>query len=465
MNIYDRAFSALSKIAESLSEDNSEEQRLEMIAGILEHQMDMQRATILLLSACGEGLLFEGDTHSDNDPAVKAEQVEYRKGEGIIGRVLETGRSRVVPLIAQEPEFLGRIHARPAHDLSRLGFICVPIKLGRETVGALAADIPLTDGRCLYEDEKFLRVVSGIISHDVHLRRKSALTNQALKRENQRLLSQYGIYQPDNMVGASDKMRDVFSRISQVAGTTATVLIRGESGTGKELVASAIHYGSARAQMPFVKVNCAALSEHLLESELFGHRRGAFTGALESRQGRLAEAQGGTLFLDEIGDFSPAIQVKLLRILQEKEYSVVGDNEVRKADVRFICATNRDLEKAVADGTFRQDLYYRINVFPVFLPPLRERREDILPLANHFVEKYAVLMKKEVLRISTTAIDMMMCYDWPGNVRELENCVQHGILVCRGTALQGGDLPPTLAMPERASAPAAGMLKKQTDQM
>lgn len=460
----DAAFTALEKIAAFLSASPNEEDHLSGLGDILEEETGMLRVTLLLLSACGEGFVLES---TPLEGAEEANRIEYRKGEGIIGRVLETGRSKVVPLIAQEPAFLGRIHARPAEEVRNCGFICVPVKFGNETVGALAADIPLSDDRCLFDDEKFLRVVAGIISHDVRLRRQSALMNQALKRENQRLQSQYGVYQPENMIGCSDKMRDVFSRIAQVADTDATVLIRGESGTGKELVASAIHYGGGgkKSDRPFVRVNCAALSEHLLESELFGHRRGAFTGALESRQGRVAEAEGGTLFLDEIGDFSPAIQVKLLRLLQEKEYSVVGDNAVRKANVRFICATNRDLEKAVEDKSFRLDLYYRINVFPVFLPPLRERKEDILPLANHFVEKYAALMRKEVRRISTTAIDLLMSYDWPGNVRELENCVQHGVLVCRGDAMQGSDLPPTLAMPENAASIPAGAMRRKTEQL
>lgn len=471
MRNVDEAFTALGRIAESLSECLNEEDHLGGIAGILEEELRMRRVTLLLLSACGDGLILDGDAADREVTAGEEKPIEYRKGEGVIGRVLETGKSRIVPRIADEPEFLGRIHNRPEADTRNYGFICVPIKFGNETVGALAADIPLThvgegkDGRCLFDDEKFMRVVAGIISHDVRLRRQSRLMNQALKRENQRLQSQYGMYQPEHMVGFSDKMRGVYAKLAQVAGTDTTVLIRGESGTGKELVASAIHYASTRSGMPFVRVNCAALSEHLLESELFGHRRGAFTGALEARQGRVAEAEGGTLFLDEIGDFSPAIQVKLLRLLQEKEYSVVGDNEVRKARVRFICATNRDLEQAVEDKSFRLDLYYRINVFPLFLPPLRERREDILPLANHFVEKYAALMKKEVRRISTTAIDMMASYDWPGNVRELENCIQHALLVCNASVIQGSDLPPTLALPERQEENAAGTMKNKTEQL
>jgi Nif-specific regulatory protein len=233
-----------------------------------------------------------------------------------------------------------------------------------------------------------------------------------------------------------------------VAGSATSVLIRGESGTGKELVASAIHFDSQRAAKPLIKVNCAALSEGLLESELFGHERGAFTGALTARIGRVEEAEGGTLFLDEIGEFSASIQVKLLRLLQEREYEKVGSNKTRKANVRIITATNRDLEKAVADGVFRQDLYYRVNVFPIHLPPLRDRKSDILQLTNHFVKKHAELAGKEVRRISTPAINMLTAYHWPGNVRELENCIEYSLLLCRDGVIHGHDLPLTLQMPE-----------------
>ncbi|MBD3166084.1 AAA domain-containing protein, partial [bacterium] len=241
----------------------------------------------------------------------------------------------------------------------------------------------------------------------------------------------------ENIIGNSNEMQAVYQRIHQVARSETTVVIRGESGTGKELVASAIHYSSDRADKPFIKVNCAALSENLLESELFGHEKGAFTGALYQRAGRIEEAEGGTLFLDEIGDFSPAIQVKLLRVLQEREYERVGSNATVKADVRIIAATNRDLEADVEDGRFRQDLYYRINVFPIYIPALRDRREDILQLVDYFAAKYARQMGKDIHRISTEAINMMVAYHWPGNVRELENCIEHAVLLSNDGVVHG----------------------------
>jgi len=239
-------------------------------------------------------------------------------------------------------------------------------------------------------------------------------------------------------------MREVYTSIHQVAGSDTTVLIRGESGTGKELVAHAIHYCSPRARGPFMKVNCAALSENLLESELFGHEKGAFTGAIAARKGRIEEAEGGTLFLDEIGDFSPATQVKLLRVLQERQFERVGSNRAIKANVRILCATNRDLERAVEDGEFRQDLYYRVNVFPIFLPPLRDRKDDILLLADHFVVKYTKEMGRPVRRISPEVSEILLAYHWPGNVRELENCIERAILLTAGDTIEIAHLPPSL---------------------
>jgi Nif-specific regulatory protein len=236
----------------------------------------------------------------------------------------------------------------------------------------------------------------------------------------------------------------VYEQVAQVAGTGTTVLIRGESGTGKELIAHAIHYSSPRAKKPFIKVSAAALPETLIESELFGYEKGAFTGAQARKKGRFEMAEGGTLFLDEIGDLNLSTQVKLLRVLQEREFERLGGTETVKVNVRLIAATNKDLEKAIADGSFREDLYYRLNVFTIFTPPLRERKPDVLLLADHFLEKYAREHSKRIRRISTPAIDMLVAYHWPGNVRELENCIERAVLVCDGHVVHGHHLPPTL---------------------
>ena len=257
-------------------------------------------------------------------------------------------------------------------------------------------------------------------------------------------------YDFSNMVGSSGGMRQVYEQISQVAGTSTNVLIRGESGTGKELIAHAIHYNSPRADKPFVKVSCAALPETLIESELFGYEKGAFTGALSRKLGRFELAEGGTLFLDEIGDLNLTTQIKLLRVIQEREFERLGSTETIKIKVRLIAATNKDLESAISEGTFREDLYYRLNVFTIFVPPLRERKPDIMALTDFFLEKYTKEHSRNIKRIATPAIDMLMSYHWPGNVRELENAVERSVLVCDGNVIHAHHLPPTLQTAEES---------------
>ena len=285
---------------------------------------------------------------------------------------------------------------------------------------------------------------------------------QRLHEENARLRlelrERYGF---SNLVGTSAPMRQVHEHVTQVAKANTTVLLRGESGTGKELLAHAIHYNSARAKRPFVKVSCAALPQDLIESELFGYERGAFTGANGTKKGRFEIANGGTLFLDEIGELSPMTQVKLLRVLQEREFERVGGTESLKVDIRLVAATNKDLEKAIAAGAFREDLYHRLNVFTIFVPPLRERKSDILLLADHFLEKLSREHGKQVRRISTPAIDMLVSYHWPGNVRELANVIERAVVVCDANVVHGHHLPPTLQTAE-ASGTTPTLTLQQT---
>ena len=388
----------------------------------------------------------------------------YRSGEGVVGMVIETAQPVVIPRVSEEPRFQNRIHNRPPKDCDEVSFLCVPIRLEGELIGTLSVDLPAQSPELLPERVRVLEIVASMISYDVRSRQGEAMRRQSLEAENLRLRDALQEqFRPENIIGNSHPMREVYLKIKQVAASDTTVLIRGESGTGKELVASAIHYASPRAKKPFVKVNCAALNENLLESELFGHEKGAFTGALCARSGRLEEAEGGTLFLDEIGDFSPAIQVKLLRVLQEREYQRVGSNRTLKADVRIIAATNQDLEARLSEGLFRQDLYYRINVFPVSLPPLRDRKDDILLLADHFVAKYAKKMGKDVRRISTPAINMMFAYHWPGNVRELENCIEYAVLLASDGVIHGHNLPPTLQLPAAGESVRQGLLKARVE--
>jgi Nif-specific regulatory protein len=263
-------------------------------------------------------------------------------------------------------------------------------------------------------------------------------------------------------------MREVYQMISQVCRSNATVLIRGESGTGKELAANAIHYNSLRAKQPFIKLNCAALPANLIESELFGHEKGAFTGAIRQKQGKFELAHKGTIFLDEIGSIGLEVQSNLLRVLQEREFERVGGSRTIKTDVRIVAATSKNLEEAVEEGTFRGDLYYRLNVFPIYMPPLRERKTDILLLANYFLERYAKENQKEIRRLSTPTIDMLMQYHWPGNVRELENCIERAVLLCEGNVVHSYHLPPTLqtgeesdTVPTQSLEEAVGNLERE----
>lgn len=452
---------ALRAIAKPLSVNFRQRQLLQEVLAGIERELGLERCTVMLLSPSGGELVFEAAGSASLD---MRERVSYRKGEGVTGRVLATGRAAIVPRIAEEPDFRGRIHRREPEENKAAGFICVPISVGSQVVGTLAADVPYGTRTPMEHVKHLLSIVSCMIAHDVQLRREARLRCEVLEKENLRLREEIeGAERPTNLKGNSHAIHDVYRRIHQVAAADTTVLIRGESGTGKELVASAIHYASKRAKGSFVKVNCAALSESLLESELFGHEKGAFTGAVQPRIGRIEEAQGGTLFLDEIGDFSPSLQVKLLRVLQEREFQRVGSNETILADIRILTATNRDLEAAMVDEQFRPDLYYRINVFAIHMPPLRERKDDIMVLADYFVEKFAKKMGKEIRRISTSAINMMYAYHWPGNVRELENCVEHAVLLSNDKVIHAYDLPPTLQTPDPTDTAASPTLKSRVN--
>jgi Nif-specific regulatory protein len=378
-----------------------------------------------------------------------AQRVRYRVGEGIIGRVVDTGRPVVVPRASQEPLFLNRTGVHKAAASSEdTTFVCVPICAAGVCVGAVGLARPHRIDADMERLLQFLGVVASLLGYAVRIHALQQAERQQLVAENAQLREELRErYDFRNIIGSSRPMQALFAQVTQVARSQTTVLIRGESGCGKELIAHAIHYHSARASKPFVKVNCGALPEGLVESELFGHEAGAFTDARTARKGRFELAHGGTLFLDEVGELSLSTQVKLLRVLQEREFERLGGTQTLRVNVRLIAATNRNLEDAVRERTFREDLYYRLNVFSLFLPPLRDRRPDILLLADHFVEKYAAAHGKDVRRLAT-AIDMLMSYHWPGNVRELENCIERAVLVATGGVIHGHDLPPSLQTAE-----------------
>ena len=423
--------------------------------------MGMLRGTITLLNRETGEILIEA---AHGLSTQQRQRGRYRLGEGVTGQVVQSGRPMLVPHINDDPMFLDRTGARQDVDKRDISFLCVPIKLGVEVVGALSADRLFTEEVDLQEDLRLMGVISAMIAQAVRLRQQALEENQRLMEENTRLQqSLRDRYQPANIIGKSKAMHLVYDLIAQVSTSNTTVLIRGESGTGKELVAHAIHYGSPRAAQPFIKVNCAALPESVIESELFGHEKGAFTGAHARRKGRFELAHGGTIFLDEVGDLSQTTQVKLLRVLQEKEFERVGGAETIKCDVRVIAATNRELEDLIESGTFRTDLYYRLNVFPIHVPPLRERGTDILLLANHFAEKFSTDTGKKIRRISTPAIDMLMSYHWPGNVRELENCLERAVVLSSDEVIHGHHLPPTLQTAEASGTMHHGTLDETMD--
>lgn len=427
------------------------------------NNMGMIRGTLTLLNRAS-GEIFIETAHGLSES--QKERGKYRPGEGVTGKVIASGMPAVVPHISQEPLFLDRTGARKALRKKDISFICVPIKLGSEVIGALSADRLFEEGVSLDEDVRLLSIITSMIAQAVKLRQAAQEEAHRLLEENRRLHSQLKErFRPSNIVGNSKAMRNVYDLIAQVTRSETTVLIRGESGTGKELVAHAIHYNSFREDKPFIKVNCGALPEGVVESELFGHEKGAFTGAVSTRKGRFELAHGGTIFLDEIGDLSPTTQIKLLRVLQEREFERVGGTTTIKTDVRVIAATNRDLETLIEEGKFRQDLYYRLNVFPIHIPPLRGRKTDIPLLADFFVEKYSKTNHKNIRRISTPAIDMLMTYHWPGNVRELENCVERAVLLSSNHVIHGRHLPPTLQTAEASGTTHAGTLDGTLEDM
>jgi Nif-specific regulatory protein len=423
--------------------------------------MAMQRGSVALFQSDAPGVAIEARHGIE---ASKRGSGRYALGDDVMGRLLETGRALVV--LRRNNEVRGWDQPATWELVTRpsIQWACVPIKVGFEVLGALAVDGLFQDDKPLHEDIRLLTIIASMIAQAVRLRQAVVVRQERLAAENQRLKAElYGRFEPDNIVGKDKAMRAIYDIIPQVAPSSTTILLRGESGTGKELVAQAIHFNSPRKDKPLIKVNCAALPETLMESELFGHERGAFTGALNQRKGRFEQAAGGTLFLDEIGDFPPSTQIRLLRVLQEREFERVGGNTTLRVDVRIIAATNRDLEAAMAAGQFRQDLYYRLNVFPIHIPPLRERKTDIPLLTDHFIEKFNRSHRKDVRRVSTPALDMLMAYHWPGNIRELENVIERAVLLSTDGVIHGHLLPPSLQTAEATGTAPLGTLKAQIE--
>ena len=443
---------ALYQISQLIGSALDLDKALSEILGVLHEILRMERATLLLADESGARLRIRASYGLTDEEISRG---VYNMNEGVIGKVFRSSYPFVVPDISEEPLFLNRTGARAHLPKGEIAFIGVPVILLDKTVGVLTVDRLFGNEVSFEEDIRFISVVASLIAQFLNLHQALALKEKDLVDENKSLKAELNKrYSYHKIIGQSKVMQEMFKYIDKVAPSRATALLQGESGTGKELVARAIHLESPRTEKSFIKVNCAALPETLLESELFGHEKGAFTGAIAMKKGRFELADGGTLFLDEIGEMPLSLQAKLLRVLQEQQFERLGGTETLYVDVRVIAATNKNLEEEAARGEFRSDLFYRLNVVPVNLPPLRERREDIPLLLDHFLRESNERNNRKV-RISKEVLDFLSDYRWPGNVREVQNLIERLVIMVDGDWVMMGDLPVFMAA-EPESLLAAG---------
>jgi Nif-specific regulatory protein len=444
-----RILSALLEVSKVLNSSFELEKNLSKTMRVIGEFLEMERGSVFLLDQNSRELKIVA-AHG-----LTKEQIErgkYKIGEGIVGRVLEKGFPVVVPNVGEEPMFLNKTGSRIKK--SGISFLCVPIRFKEDSIGVLSADRIFKDKAITVdEDIRVLEIISSIIAQYVILWKHYKETEQEKEHLKLQLKGRYSL---PNIIGTSDRMQEVFEAVHRVADSKATVILYGESGTGKELIAKAVHYMSPRAKEPFVRFNCASIPEGLLESELFGHEKGSFTGAITARKGRFELADGGTLLLDEVGDLPVNLQPKILRVLQEREFERVGGERTIKVDVRLIAATSRNLEELVLKGRFREDLFYRLNVVPIFMPPLRERKEDIPLMVEFFLNRFNEENKKNVL-ISPEALRVLVDYTWPGNVRELENTMERLVVMSGRDIVKPSDLPINIKLPS-----PNGLLQKES---
>ena len=399
---------------------------------LISDRLGMKRGTLVLLDEATGRLRTEAAVGLSNEDISRN---RFALGEGITGNVVATGRPRIIADVRRDPDFLNRTsRLKLDSGAGPTSFLCVPIKIEDRPAGALAIDKAFESNEQLAADHQFLDILAAFLAQSIQINRMVLRQKEELLEENDRLRHQVrDRFRFENIIGDSPAMTEVFATVGQVANSRATVLILGETGTGKEMVAKAIHFNSPRKDKPFIRVNCGALTGTLLESELFGHVKGSFTGAIRDKIGRFEAADGGTIFLDEIGTMEPMLQVKLLRVLQEREFEKVGDTETTKVDVRVIAATNVDLQEEVAKESFREDLFYRLNVVTLYLPPLRNRREDIPHLIDFFMNRFNKENGRNLRRLNRDLLTLLTRYPWPGNVRELENTIE------RATVLSSND--------------------------
>ena len=439
-----KEFSLLLALTTILSSSLNLKETLKEFFNVLHEQVFLIKGVLALMDPVTSQLKIE---ESYGFLESSSGKVELSKWEQIGMQALDSENALIISDLGQAVEVFGDLDRC---DVGEESFICIPIILGEEKIGFLSIDLPYENETVFYKNLKLFSIISLMIGQEIKLKKLLEREKKALRRENLLLKGELKEkYNIQNMIGKSKEMIFVYESINQVSNSNATVLITGESGTGKELVAHSIHYNSTRSKGPFVKVNCGAIPENLIESELFGHEKGAFTDAYEQRIGLFEVAHEGTIFLDEIGELSLSMQVKLLRVLQDKEITRVGSVTPKKINIRVIAATNKNLETAMEENEFREDLFYRLNIFPILVPSLRERRTDIMLLAEHFLEQFSLENNKKIKHISSAAADLLTEYDWPGNVRELVNCMERVSIICQSDTVLLSHLPQKIQQTQR----------------
>lgn len=406
---------------------------LDNIATSAARVMRAEASSVIILDRSRNKLRFVAATGDGSEDLIGT---EFESKKGIAGRVIERGKPEIVQDVQSDADFYGGIDKMT--DVQTQSMIAAPMIVASEVIGVVELLNPIA-GRFDENDLSLLEVFANLAA----VAARNARDHQKLRERHENLCAE--VLRKDQIIGDSAALSKVANLCTRVAASDATVLLLGETGTGKELFAKFVHNQSKRVDQPFVAIHCAALSETLLESELFGHEKGAFTGATGQHVGKFESAEGGTVFLDEVGEIPLQTQVKLLRVLQEREFERVGGSATIKCDVRVVAATNRDLKAEISAGTFREDLFYRLNVFPVNLPPLRERRDDIPKLVEYFVGRAAGKMGLAAPAVSPGSSAVLMRYDWPGNVRELENIMERAVIMCNGQSIEGTDLPVEIA--------------------
>jgi Nif-specific regulatory protein len=446
----------LYQISQVITESENLATTLAILLKVMQQRMKMTRGMVTLYDRELE-TIFVHDSFGVSDE--QKTRGLYAPGEGIAAKVVDSGKAFIVPRLRDSLDSTDRTRAAESGANPNAAFFCVPILHRKRVLGTISAERVYHNRRLLKQDVELVSTIASMIAPVMELYLTENIDKVRLENENRRLQNALKErFRPSNIIGSSKPMQEVYELIRKVALTKATVLILGESGVGKELVANAIHYGSPMSEGPLVKFNCAALPESIVESELFGHEKGAFTGATATRKGRFETADGGSIFLDEVGELSLSMQAKLLRVLQERTFERVGGMRPISVDLRVIAATNRDLQAMVCEGTFREDLYYRLNVFPITIPPLRERGSDVILLADHFAARNSEASGAPVKRISTAALNMLMAYHWPGNVRELANVIERSAILSEDGVIHADNLPPSVQTSDDTGCTFSGSL-------